>query len=110
MKAALRGLSCGSALDVGGGHGQLVDPLTRLGWSVTVHGSDDVCARNLRELHGKRACTFVRGDIYGLPFADRSFDLVTCQQMAAYALDARTAKDAREAVTAIVHPTLLDLL
>jgi phosphoenolpyruvate-protein phosphotransferase (PTS system enzyme I) len=40
----------------------------------------------------------------------RLHDLVTCQQMAAYALDARTAKDAREAVTAIVHPTLLDLL
>jgi phosphotransferase system enzyme I (PtsI) len=40
----------------------------------------------------------------------RLHDLVTCQQMASYALDARTAKDAREAVTAIVHPTLLDLL
>jgi hypothetical protein len=30
--------------------------------------------------------------------------------MAAYAVDARTAKEARAAVTAIVHPTLLDLL
>ncbi len=40
----------------------------------------------------------------------RLHDLVTCQQMASYALDARTATDAREAVTTIVHPTLLDLL
>jgi len=89
VKAALRGLSCGSALDVGGGHGQLVDPLTRLGWSVTVHGSDDVCARNLRELHGKRACTFVRGDIYALPFADRSFDLVIAVRLLAHVTDWR---------------------
>lgn len=37
-------------------------------------------------------------------------DLSTCQQMAAYALDARTAKDARAAVTALADPQLLDLL
>lgn len=37
-------------------------------------------------------------------------DLSTCQQMAAYALDARTAKDARAAVIALADPQLLDLL
>lgn len=87
--AVLGGLSPGSALDVGGGHGQLVEPLTSLGWSVTVHGSDDVCARNLRELHGKHSCTFVRGDIYSLPFADRSFDLVIAVRLLAHVADWR---------------------
>jgi phosphoenolpyruvate-protein phosphotransferase (PTS system enzyme I) len=40
----------------------------------------------------------------------RLHDFATCLQMAAYAVDARTAKDARSAVTGIVHPTMLDLL
>jgi phosphoenolpyruvate-protein phosphotransferase (PTS system enzyme I) len=40
----------------------------------------------------------------------RLHDFATCLQMAAYAVDARTAKEARSAVTAIVHPTLVDLL
>jgi phosphotransferase system enzyme I (PtsI) len=40
----------------------------------------------------------------------RLHDFATCLQMAAYAVDARTAKEARSAVTAIVHPTLIDLL
>jgi len=40
----------------------------------------------------------------------RLHDFATCLQMAAYAVDARTAKDARSAVKRIVHPTLLDLL
>jgi 2-polyprenyl-3-methyl-5-hydroxy-6-metoxy-1,4-benzoquinol methylase len=76
VRAALRDLPPGSALDVGGGHGQLVDPLRRLGWSVTVQGTDEICCRNLRDLHGKRDCDFVRSDLHALPFEDRSFDLV----------------------------------
>lgn len=40
----------------------------------------------------------------------RLHDLATCQQMAAYAVAARTAQDAKDAVIALVHPMLLDLL
>lgn len=66
----------GTVLDVGGGHGQLVDTLASLGWKVTVLGSDDACGRNLRQLHGKRDCEFVCGDLLHMPFTDAQFDLV----------------------------------
>ena len=107
--SVLRGLPKGSALDVGGGHGQLVDPLRSLGWTVTVHGSDDVCARNLRDLHGKHDCSFVRGDFYSLPFADRSFDLVIAVRLLAHVTDwrrllAEMCRVARRAV-AVEYPS-----
>ncbi len=76
IAAVLRDCTPGTALDVGGGHGQLVDPLRRLGWSPTVFGSDPECERNLRDLHGERDCPFVKGNLLELPFPDRSFDLV----------------------------------
>lgn len=69
-------LTPGTALDVGGAHGQLVDPLRAKGWKVTVHGTDAACETNLRLLHGKRDCDFLRGDLRSLPVADRSYDLV----------------------------------
>ena len=72
---ALAGLTPGTALDIGGGHGQLVDPLRQMGWRVTVHGSSEACAHNLRELHGKRDCPFLQGDLFALPARDRSFDV-----------------------------------
>ena len=73
----LRNCPPGRALDVGGGHGQLVDPLRSLGWSVTVLGSSAQCGHNLRVLHGKRDCEFICSDILNLPFQDASFALVT---------------------------------
>ena len=73
---ALADLAPGTALDVGGGHGQLIAPLEALGWDVTVHGSTSECERNLRELHGKRSARFLEGNLLALPAHDRSFDLV----------------------------------
>jgi ubiquinone/menaquinone biosynthesis C-methylase UbiE len=87
IQRALHDLDTGSALDVGGGHGQLVDPLRSLGWRVTVHGSDDVCASNLRELHGKRDCEFLRGSFFALPVPDRSFDLVLAVRLVSHVDD-----------------------
>lgn len=84
VTAALAGLSPGSALDVGGGHGQLIDPLRALGWKVTVHGTDTACETNLRSLHGKTDCAFMRGDLFALPVADRSFDLVIAVRLLAH--------------------------
>jgi ubiquinone/menaquinone biosynthesis C-methylase UbiE len=81
VRRALAGLQPGTVLDVGGGHGQLVDPLQALGWKVTVHGSDAACERNLRELHGKRNCEFMLGDVFALPVPDRSFDLVVAVRL-----------------------------
>ena len=84
---ALQGLTPGTVLDVGGGHGQLVAPLGRLGWTVTVHGTDVVCERNLRELHGQRDCDFMQGDLFALPAADRSFDMVIAVRLLPHVTD-----------------------
>ena len=87
VSQALEGLVPGTVLDVGGGHGQLVDPLTRLGWKVTVHGTSAECGRNLRTLHGQRDCEFLLGRLFGLPVADRSFDVVTGVRLLAHVPD-----------------------
>jgi SAM-dependent methyltransferase len=76
IRRALRDLPPGRALDLGGGHGQLVGLLRELGWEVTVHGTEPECERNLRELHGHRDVPFLLGDLFALPVPDRSFDLV----------------------------------
>jgi glycosyltransferase involved in cell wall biosynthesis len=84
---ALRDCRPGRVLDVGGAHGQLVDPLLKLGWTVTVAGSSTECERNLRELHRKHECEFVRADILDLPFPDGSFDLVTSVRLLSHVDD-----------------------
>lgn len=87
VASALEGLPPGRALDVGGGHGQLVQPLKALGWQVTVQGSSPECERNLRELHGVRDCEFLRGNLFELPVADRSFDLVIAVRLLSHVED-----------------------
>jgi glycosyltransferase involved in cell wall biosynthesis len=87
LHRALSGCAPGRALDVGGSHGQLVDPLRALGWSVTVSGSSAECEHNLRELHGKRTCDFVRANILELPFPDSSFDLVISVRLLSHVQD-----------------------
>jgi ubiquinone/menaquinone biosynthesis C-methylase UbiE len=84
---ALRDLPPGKALDVGGGHGQLVDLLRGLGWDVTVHGTDPQCEQNLRGLHGKKDCAYLQGDLFHLPVADRAFDLVIAVRLISHVED-----------------------
>lgn len=87
MREALRGLKPGRALDVGGGHGQLVPVLRELGWDVTVHGSDPECERNLRELHGQRDVEFLLSDMFAVPRPDASFDLVLAVRLVSHCDD-----------------------
>jgi 2-polyprenyl-3-methyl-5-hydroxy-6-metoxy-1,4-benzoquinol methylase len=89
IEAALAGLRPGRALDVGGGHGQLVDVLRGSGWHITVHGTDGACERNLRDLHGKRDCDYVQGDLFALPVADRSYDLAIAVRLISHVVDWR---------------------
>ncbi len=65
-----------SILDVGGGHGQLANPLCRRAFPVTVLGSDDSCRKRIAGLVESGACRFVVGNVVALPFPDRSFDVV----------------------------------
>lgn len=72
-------------------------------------GGDPLLALVLTGL-GVGSLSMAAGKVNTVRAALRLHDYATCQQMAAYALAARTAKDARAAVQAIAHPTLLDLL
>ena len=63
-------------LDVGGGHGQLVVPLVRSGYDVTVVGSNDSCCRRLDQIAGSNRYQFRSGSLLDLPCESNSFDVV----------------------------------
>lgn len=72
-------------------------------------GGDPLMALVLAGL-GVQSLSMAPTKVNAVRAALRLHDFSTCQQMAAYALDARTAEDARKAVIALADPTLLDLL
>jgi 2-polyprenyl-3-methyl-5-hydroxy-6-metoxy-1,4-benzoquinol methylase len=63
-------------LDVGGGHGQLVDALLRNGYRVMVLGSSEECRTRIIPWLEKGQIAFSAGHILDLPFSDRAFDVV----------------------------------
>jgi 2-polyprenyl-3-methyl-5-hydroxy-6-metoxy-1,4-benzoquinol methylase len=65
-----------TALDVGGGHGQLAVPLARAGYPVTVLGSDPVCGKRIEAEVRAGTIKFQTGNVIALPFPDKSFDVV----------------------------------
>jgi 2-polyprenyl-3-methyl-5-hydroxy-6-metoxy-1,4-benzoquinol methylase len=71
-------------LDVGGGHGQLVGPLTDAGYEVTVYGSDPVCAERLRPWVDAGRARFASGDLLRAPWPERSFDVVLAFRLLAH--------------------------
>jgi 2-polyprenyl-3-methyl-5-hydroxy-6-metoxy-1,4-benzoquinol methylase len=76
----LAGLSGESALDVGGGHGQLVEPLSKRGFALTILGSQETPPERLRPFLEGGGC-FVSGPLLPLPFPYRSFDVVTAYRL-----------------------------
>lgn len=62
-------------IDVGGGHGQLAEPLVKNGYAVTITGSDDSCRKRLDQLLTPGSFTYLTCDSLSLPFDDRSFDV-----------------------------------
>ncbi len=67
-----------SVLDVGGGHAQIAVPMSEAGFDVTVHGSNDSCARRIATRVQAGKIKFVSSSMFALPFPDGSFDVVTC--------------------------------
>lgn len=84
-----RGTGAASALDVGGGHGQLTGFLLGRDYDVSVQGSDPVCAkRPLAEAAAAgRKVHFACSNLRRLPFADRTFDLVVAIRLVAHVED-----------------------
>lgn len=65
-------------LDVGGGHGQLANPLSEASWKVTVLGSDESCAHRIQGNIDAGRIRFQVANLIDLPFPDKSFDVVLC--------------------------------
>lgn len=74
-----------SILDVGGGHGQLTRPFLDAGHRVVVHASAPGCHERLAPYRNRVGR--VISDLWQLPFADRSFDLVSGIRLLAHVDD-----------------------
>jgi 2-polyprenyl-3-methyl-5-hydroxy-6-metoxy-1,4-benzoquinol methylase len=96
-------------LDVGGGHAQLTGPLIEAGYDVTVHGTAESCAQRLRSWLEAGRVRFGTGPLLGLPWPDRSFDVVVAFRLLPHvtAWSALTSELARVARHAVVfdYPT-----
>jgi 2-polyprenyl-3-methyl-5-hydroxy-6-metoxy-1,4-benzoquinol methylase len=66
----------GTVLDVGGGHGQLTEPLLAAGHTITVSGSALVCCERIRSRVKGHAARFVVGPLIEGPWRERAFDTV----------------------------------
>jgi len=76
-----------TALDVGGGHGQLVSVLKDSGAATTILGSAPVCEHRVKQYVEQGICSFKAGNFYNLPFPDKSFDVVICFRQIAHVED-----------------------
>ncbi len=73
-------------LDVGGGHAQVATPLLDDGHEVCVYASSQEALGQMRRLHRPGLTTEV-GPLRALPYADRSFDVVTSFRILAHVGD-----------------------
>jgi SAM-dependent methyltransferase len=78
MLAPYRGAT---VLDVGGGHGQVTATLVGHGHRVTVFASAESCRSRIDPLIAAGRCAFASGDLLGLPYPSRSFDVVVCYRL-----------------------------
>jgi len=65
-----------SVLEVGGGHGQLINGLVQNGYQVTILGSSDICKRRVQKFIDENRCSFKVGNLLDLPFPNKSFEIV----------------------------------
>lgn len=77
----LRDMAGARVLDVGGGHGQLAEPLCREGYDVTVISSSVSCRRRIDHLVSAGHCAFQVGNLIDLPYPDDAFDVAISFRM-----------------------------
>lgn len=75
-----------SVLEVGGGHGQLINGLVQNGYQVTILGSSDICRRRVQKFIDENRCSFKVGNLLDLPFPNKSFDIVISYRLLAHVL------------------------
>ena len=68
-------------LDVGGGHGQNVDVITKAGHDLTVLGSDHGARQLIEHDVATGRVAFETGSFLAIPFDDRSFDVLISYRM-----------------------------
>lgn len=111
LKELLKGRTYRSALDVGGGHGQLVAPLNELGIKPAILASDSSCTRQIESALRNQQCSFITGNLTAIPCPKDSMDLVTCIRFISHCEDwrkliAELCRVARHAVI-IDYPPLI---
>jgi len=74
-------------LDVGGGHAQLARPLAEKGFSITVHGSAEICSARIKDLIENNKCSFVCSSMFELPFSDSSIETLLCFRLITHCSD-----------------------
>lgn len=73
--------------DVGGGHGQSIEPILELGHSLTIFGSTDECKNIIKPAIDKKLVEFQTANIFDIPYKDNSFDIVLSYRMLAHLRD-----------------------
>lgn len=102
-----------SILDVGGGHGQLANPLARAGYAVTVFGSTPECRARVGDGPAGNPIGFDAGNLLALPYGDRAFDAIVSVRLISHmtAWEELVAELCRVAKRSVVidYPTMAGL-
>ncbi len=106
VEKMLSGRGWKDAIDVGGGHGQLVRPLRSALIQPTILGSADICGRRIERERSNGECAFSVGALTEIPFAENSFDLATCIRFISHCEDWK--KLIRELCRVARHGVLID--
>jgi len=73
-----------TAIELGGGHGQLLPLLAQSGYETIEYGSASICHKMLRQRHPQKNQQNVTGDMVKLPFANRSVEMVIYVRLLAH--------------------------